>query len=240
MKSPLYSNFAIQYDKVIQSNIYNAYLERPSLQALLPNLDGLNVLDLGCGSGVYLQYLLKQGINQATCIDYSLDMVNIVKSKLEQWETKVQVNAYVQDLNSGLPSESDSCFDLVISPLMIHYLEDLNPLFQDVERVLKPGGYFVFSTHHPFADFECSMSGDYFARERIQEEWNTIGEPVEVTFYRRSLSEITAAISQNGLVITELSEGKVSAEVEQIDPERFEYLSKNPNFIFIKCQKISE
>ena len=84
------------------------------------------------------------------------------------------------------------------------------------------------------------MSGDYFARERIQEEWNTIGEPVEVTFYRRSLSEITAAISQNGLVITELSEGKVSAEVEQIDPERFEYLSKNPNFIFLKCQKISD
>lgn len=238
MKSPMYSTFANQYDEVIQDNIYNAYLERPSLQALLPELAGLKVLDLGCGSGVYMQYLCEHGAAEVTCIDYSPQMVDIVKSKATQLGADERVNAYAQDLKTGLPAEHDNSFDLVISPLMIHYLDDLNPLFKDVYRVLKKGGRFVFSTHHPFADFECSTSGNYFSCEQVKEKWNTIGEPVEVTFYRRSLTEITHALTQHGLVITALSEGQVSEQVKQMDAERFEYLSKNPNFIFIQCQKL--
>lgn len=67
--------------------------------------------------------------------------------------------------------------------------------------------------------------------------WDTVGKPLEVTFYRRSLTELTTAISDSGLVISQLSEGKVSEQVKAISPERYEHLSKNPNFIFIKCQK---
>lgn len=236
MKSPMYSTFATQYDEAVQDNIYNAHLERPTLQAMLPNIENLNVLDLGCGSGVYAQYLLAKGANQITCIDYAQEMVDIVLSKMNQH--KDRVTAYAQDLNQGLLSELDGQYDLVLSPLMVHYLKDLNPLFGDVQRVLKTGGSFVFSTHHPFADFECSTSGNYFERELVQEEWNTIGEPVEVKFYRRSLSEITNAITKNGMVITALSEGEVDEEVKILDHERYDYLSKNPNFIFIKCQKL--
>ncbi|MDV5167405.1 class I SAM-dependent methyltransferase [Photobacterium rosenbergii] len=239
MKSKMYSTFASEYDEVIQDNIYNAHLERPTLQAMLPALNGLDVLDLGCGSGVYAKYLLEHDAKHVTCIDYSEEMVQLVTSKAQNAELTDKVIAYAQDLSKGLPKEKDASADLVISPLMVHYLEDLNPLFSDVNRVLRAGGSFVFSTHHPFADFECTQSGNYFERELVQEEWNTVGKPVQVSFYRRSLTEIMNALTQNGLVITQLSEGEVSEKVKEMDSGRYEYLSKNPNFIFIKCQKLA-
>ncbi|MUK65076.1 class I SAM-dependent DNA methyltransferase [Aliivibrio fischeri] len=231
--SSMYTTFAEQYDNVVQDNIYNAYLERPSLQAMLGDLNGCDVIDLGCGSGVYADYFIHRGVAKLTCIDYSPNMIEIVKRKFGD-----RITAYAQDASIGLIKEASESADLIISPLMIHYLEDLSVLFNDVARVLKNGGSFAFSTHHPFADFECTLSGNYFEREFITEMWNTVGEPVEVTFYRRSLTEIMNAITDSGLVVTQLSEGKVAEEVKQISLEKYEYLSKNPNFIFIKCQKL--
>jgi hypothetical protein len=73
----------------------------------------------------------------------------------------------------------------------------------------------------------------YFERELVQQEWNTIGKPVAVSFYRRSLAEITGAITSNGLVISQMSEGKVSQEAKA--PETYAQLNTKPNFIFIKC-----
>ncbi|KHT62216.1 SAM-dependent methyltransferase [Photobacterium gaetbulicola] len=239
MKSKMYSTFASEYDEVIQDNIYNAHLERPTLQAMLPDLNDLDVLDLGCGSGVYAQYLLGQGAKHVTCIDYSKEMIQLVARKAQKADFTDKITAYSQDLSKGLPKEKDASADLVISSLMVHYIEDLNPLFSEVQRVLRAGGLFVFSTHHPFADFECTQSGNYFERELVQEEWNTVGKPVQVSFYRRSLTEITNALTQKGLVITQLTEGEVSEKVKEMDAGRYEYLSKNPNFIFIKCHKLA-
>lgn len=232
MKSELYSKHAQQYDSVVQDNIYNAYLERPSLQALLDNTYGLDVLDLGCGSGVYAQYFLSQGVKSVTCVDFSKEMIELVKSKFGE-----KVNSYVQDLSQGLPNESNSSADVVVCPLVLHYLKDLNLLFKEVFRVLKPGGYMVFSTHHPFADFDCTISGNYFEREYITQQWDTVGEAVTVNFYRRSLTEISNAITANGLVISQISEGKVSEKAKKISLETYLHLANNPNFIFIKCQK---
>lgn len=237
MKSDMYSTFASEYDEVIQDNIYNANLERPTLQSMLPPLVNLNVVDLGCGSGVYAQYLLAQGAAKVTCIDYAKEMVQLVARKAQLAGVSNRVDAYVQDLSKGLPNETDASADLVISPLMVHYLEDLTLLFGDVHRILKTGGLFVFSTHHPFADFECSKSGNYFERELVQQEWDTVGKSVQVQFYRRSLTEITNALTQNGLAITQISEGEVDEKVRVMDSETYKYLANNPNFIFIKCQK---
>lgn len=232
MKSKLYSKYALQYDAVVQDNIYNACLERPSLQALLSPLKGLDVLDLGCGSGVYAQYFINQNVKSITCIDLSKEMVELVKEKLGK-----KVTVYKQDLSIGLPKEKCASADVIVCPLVIHYLQDLNVLFKEITRVLKPTGYMVFSTHHPFADFDCTLSGNYFEREYVTQQWNTIGKPVSVNFYRRSLTELSDAITTNGLVITKISEGKVSEEAKVISPQTYAYLLTNPNFIFIKCQK---
>lgn len=231
--SKMYTTFAEQYDLAVQDNIYNAHLERPSLQAIIGDVNALDIIDLGCGTGVYAEYLISKGAGKLTCIDYSQEMVNMVQRKFGE-----RITAYAQDASIGLVKEESESADLIISPLMIHYLDDLSTLFTDIARVLKKGGSFAFSTHHPFADFECSLSGNYFERELITEMWDTVGEPIEVQFFRRSLTELVQALTNSGLVVTAISEGKVSEKVKTISEERYEHLSKNPNFIFIKCQKL--
>jgi ubiquinone/menaquinone biosynthesis C-methylase UbiE len=230
MKSELYSKYAEQYDAAIQDNIHNACLERPSLQALLDDLSGLDVVDLGCGTGIYAQYFIAQGVRSLTCVDVSESMVEIVRAKLGD-----RVTAYVQDLSLGLPQQKSASADVIVCPLVLHYVEDLTVVFKEIHRVLKPAGYMVFSTHHPFADFECSQSGNYFERELVKQEWNTIGKPVAVSFYRRSLTEISDAITSNGLVISQICEGKVLEKVKGISAVTYQKLSNRPNFIFIKC-----
>lgn len=232
MKSEMYSKYAKQYDLVVQDNIYNAHFERPSLQALLSDVKNCNILDLGCGTGIYTEYLLSQGAKSVTCIDYSKEMIDLVTSKFGD-----KIKAYAHDLSLGLPDKKNNSIDVIICPLVLHYLEDLFFIFKEAHRVLKSNGYMVFSTHHPFADFEYSLSGNYFDRELVSQEWNTVGQPVQVKFYRRSLSEISDAITSSGLCITKISEGHVSEEARKISEETYSYLTKNPNFIFIKCQK---
>lgn len=234
MKSDMYSKHAEKYDSAVKDNIYNAHFERPSLQAMLDDLSGMDVLDLGCGSGVYAEFLVQQRASNITCIDASEEMIKLVRNKFGE-----RVVSYAQDLSIGLPKENSNSVDVIICPLVLHYLQDLSTLFNDISRVLKPGGYMVFSTHHPFADFECSTSGNYFERELVKDVWDTVGTPVEVTFYRRSLTEIMTAITGSGLVVTQLSEGIVSEKIKELSLKHYEYLSNNPNFIFIKCQKLA-
>lgn len=230
--SEMYTKHALKYSEVVKDNIYNALLERPSTLALLGDVKGKAVVDMGCGSGIYAQWFLKQGVSSLTCVDLSAEMIDLVKS-----EYGTRLTAYVQDLSKGLPNEASNSADIIVCPLVLHYIEDLNVVFKDVYRVLKPGGYIVFSTHHPFADFECTTSGNYFERERVTEDWNTVGDPVEVSFYRRSLTEISDAVTYSGLVISRISEGEVDERAKAISEEAYQHLKHNPNFIFFRCEK---
>ncbi|MCC4222592.1 class I SAM-dependent methyltransferase [Vibrio campbellii] len=234
MKQEMYTTYAKQYDLAAQDNLYNAHFERPNTLELVGDVAGKKVLDLGCGSGIYAQILLEHGATSVTCIDAAQEMIDIVKDKLGD-----SVNAYAQNLALGLPEEANAQYDSVICPLMVHYIEDLRPLFNDIQRVLKPGGQFVFSTHHPFADFECSASDNYFEKERIEDVWDTIGKPVSVAFYRRSLQDITDAITGSNMAMLAVSEGKVNEKIREISQEHYQRLATYPNFIFIKCVALS-
>ena len=203
MKNSMYNEHASEYARVTKDNTFNAHFERPSLISLFPELQGKSVLDLGCGPGEYFKFLLNEKCSHITAIDVSQSMVKIVK---ERYGGKV--NSYKQNLNMGIPKEKDSIYDLVVSSLTIHYIKNIFFLFKEVYRVLKKNGSFVFSTHHPILDFSYSKSVDYFKTEKLNQTWNTIGRPVEVSFYRRPLSITFNALTEAGFYITYVSEGK--------------------------------
>lgn len=228
---PMYTTHAAAYAEAITDNAYNAHYERPSTLALVGKVTrDMRVLDLACGPGEYADYFATHGA-QVTAIDISPQMVAITDKR-----TKGHVCVYQQDLTQGLPSEQSGMYDLVVCPLAIHYLYEIAPLFSEVRRVLKPNGRFVFSTHHPLMDFVDDGTNNYFAVEQIEEEWNTIGAPVKVSFYRRSLTDIFVALAQTGLVVETLSEGTPDEQLKQIDEPLFHKLTRSPNFLFIKAR----
>lgn len=230
MLNPMYSQYAAEYAAAIQDNSYNAHYERPSLCALLPELQGKRVIDLGCGPGEYVAYLMSQGAT-VTAVDGSADIIALVHQKLGN-----PFNAYVQDLAQGVPDEADQSFDLAVCPLLVHYLEDPTPLFRDVKRILKPEGLFVFSTHHPFVDYQFSPSGNYFLTEKIVDEWDTLGKPTRVEYFRRPLSSLMRSLTDAGLCVLEMSEGSPDEQMQETDPQSYRKLSTAPGFLFLKCQ----
>ena len=117
--------------------------EWPALRALLPNLSGLKVLDLGCGFGWFCRWARQQGAAYVLGIDVSEKMLARARGEADDPAITYR-NADMEKLD--LPANS---FNLVYSSLALHYVGNLNGLMLQVDRSLVRGGRLVFSVEHP-------------------------------------------------------------------------------------------
>lgn len=124
----------------------NAALEQPALMALLPKvLDGLAVLDLGCGFGDFALMAKARGAASVMGIDISVKMLDAARARVSD-PTVSFVRAPIETATLG-----EAVYDLVVSSLALHYVEDFPAVVAKVARSLRPGGQFVFSVEHPTA-----------------------------------------------------------------------------------------
>jgi SAM-dependent methyltransferase len=117
--------------------------EWPALRALLPDLDGRAVLDLGCGFGWFCRWARAAGAARVLGIDISEKMLARARA-----ETSDAAITYTRADMEAL-ALSPASFDLAYSSLALHYVEDLERLMTVVHRALVPGGRLVFSVEHP-------------------------------------------------------------------------------------------
>ena len=117
--------------------------EWPSLQAMLPPVTGLRVVDLGCGYGWFCRWALQQGASQIIGFDISRRML----TQAREMTRGDEIDYRCADLQT-LTLPANSC-DLVYSSLALHYLPDIAPLFTALQQALVPGGILVFSAEHP-------------------------------------------------------------------------------------------
>jgi len=117
--------------------------EWPALKALLPELRGLRVVDLGCGFGWFCRWAQQQGAAAVLGIDVSKKML----ARARAAATDAAITYLEADLERAeLPQ---AAFDLAYSSLALHYVEDLGGLLAKVRRALAPNGRLVFSVEHP-------------------------------------------------------------------------------------------
>lgn len=226
-----FAKLASHYETVVdEGSPYNADLERPAMMALLPeDLNGLKVLDAGCAAGWYTEQLARKGA-QVTATDLSQEMVDAVKRRLGE-----QADVHCLDLAQPLPFE-DGTFDVIVSSLTLHYIEDWGPTFAEFARVLKPGGMLLYSVHHPFMDFRMSVSQDYYGKELLHDTWKTSSGKVEVSFYRRPLQEILQETLRH-FVIQTVEEPQPTERFREKLPERYEKQKKKPHFLIVQARQ---
>ena len=135
--------------------------EWPALQALLPELRGRAVLDLGCGFGWFCRWARRQGAAHVLGIDVSEKMLARARTTADD-PAITYTRADMEQLD--LPVET---FDLVYSSLALHYVENLSGLLSQAYRSLVPGGTLVFSVEHPIftAPSQPSWSLDAVGRK---------------------------------------------------------------------------
>lgn len=225
-----YEELAEAYAANIDHKPHNAYYDRPAVLSLLPDLGDKTVLDVGCGPGAYAQVLAALG-GRVFSFDISPKMLGFARQRLGP-----TANLFRADLDSTLPLTAET-FDVVVCPLVLDYLPDLLPIFQEFYRLLRPGGVLVTSQGHPFADFVYFASQDYFATEQVGSEWRGFGKPVYVPTYRRPLNAILNPLLEAGFILQRLLEPLPAEQFRQADPEGYAELTIRPGFICLRAAK---
>ena len=122
----------------------NDVLEQPALWSMLPDsLEGLRVLDLGCGFGDFARKARGLGARSVVGVDISARMLACAAE-----QTRDAGIAYRCESIERLDPEGEP-FDVVVSSLALHYIRDYAAAVVRVAGVLVAGGRFVFSVEHP-------------------------------------------------------------------------------------------
>lgn len=226
-----YDEHADEYAETVRSNPYNAHLEFPATSDLIPDVEGKRVLDAGCGTGVYTEWLLDQGAAEVVGVDVSEAMLEHAREALADGIADVGVTFHRADLAEPLAFAADS-FDGIVSALALGYVRDWHETFAEFARVLDDGGFLVFSVVHPLDSLPAGEEESYFDVDRQVKEWT-----VDVPFYRRPLAEMINPLVAAGFELDRLVEPQPTEQFAERWPERYEKESRNPVFLCIRASK---
>ena len=192
--------------------------EWPALKAMLPDLTGTSVIDLGCGYGWFCRVARELGACDVTGVDISEKML----ARAAELTDDTQIHYQRSDLESLQLRENS--LDLVYSSLALHYLPELDALFARVQRALKPGGSLVFSMEHPI--YTCATRQGWLTDDNGERCWGVNhyqdeGKRVSnwlaegVIKYHRTLGTTLNALIKAGLTISEVNEwGPTQTQVD--------------------------
>ncbi|HVZ09935.1 class I SAM-dependent methyltransferase [Rhodopila sp.] len=125
-------------------DVYRDVVNTPAFLAMLPAVDGLAGLDLGCGEGGNTRQLARLGARVA-----ALDMsATFLRHAHEAEHTERLGIAYVRADAARLPFAGEA-FDFVTAFMSLMDMPDQNTVLLEINRVLRRGGFLQFSILHP-------------------------------------------------------------------------------------------
>lgn len=230
------------YKKIRENEVNaNTLFEIPALLSMMPGLKGKRVLDLGCGFGEHCKLFVDCGAEKVVGIDISNKMLEVARK--ENSDPKiVYINMPMEDI-----AQLNESFDVVVSSLALHYVEDFIGVVRNVYTLLDPGGVFLFSQEHPLVT--CHSGGSRWTRDDCGEKihMNLANYGVEgqrettwfvdnVKVYHRSFSNIVNTLIKAGFSIEEMIEPLPTAELLKRYPDYKDLLHK-PDFLLMKVKK---
>jgi SAM-dependent methyltransferase len=111
----------------------------------LPDLHGQPVLDLGCGEGLVARALAERG---AQVIGVDLSERLLAHALRQEAARPLGIDYRLGDAHT-LDRLADGCVTGVVANLSINDMPDLDLVIGAVRRVLRPGGWLVFTVPHP-------------------------------------------------------------------------------------------
>jgi ubiquinone/menaquinone biosynthesis C-methylase UbiE len=166
-------------EKLAMNNPVRALIQRhyemPLLEKLGGPLDGLRVLEVGCGRGVGTE-LIKRRLraSQVIATDVDEDMLRHARRRLGRLSPG-EVELELADA-TALRFE-EGAFDAVVDFAALHHIPDWQRAISEIRRVLKPGGRFYFQEvaaqwilRWPYRVlFEHPMENRFSGRELVAE-----------------------------------------------------------------------
>lgn len=208
------------------------------LKNLLPDFAGKDVLDLGCGYGWHCKYAAEQGAQRILGIDASEKMLATARER--------NADEKITYCKCGIEEYDypENTWDVVVSNLALHYIEDLDTVFERVARTLKPGGVFVFNIEHP--TFTAGIKQDWLYDEQGQIVcWpvDRYYEPgirhtkflgCDVVKYHHTLTQILMGLLHCGFTLEAVEETGPSEEMLELPGMRDEL--RRPMMLLVRAR----
>ena len=229
--------------KKIRDNKINAnnLFEIPALFSMLPDLKNKRVLDLGCGFGEHCKRFIECGAKKVVGIDISEKMLEVARNENSD-PNIIYINMPMEKI-----AELNEQFDIVVSSLAFHYVEDFEGVVSDIYNMLDTEGIFLYSQENPLCT--CHSGGNRWTRD---EQGNKIhlnlanygieGERESVWFvdnvkkYHRTFSTIINTLINTGFSIERMIEPLPTDEILEQYPD-YKDLFHKPDFLLLRVKK---
>jgi SAM-dependent methyltransferase len=210
-------------------------------------MNGLRVIDLGCGFGWFGRWARERGAAQVVALDSSERMLARARADTSDMSIIYQ-SADLEELD--LP---EGQFDLAHSALALHYVNDLGRLFKTIYGALIPGGSFVFSTMHAIftapknstwltdsAGQKIWPLNNYFVEGRRTERWSfsdsASQHQTDIVIQHRTVGTILNLLIRAGFTIRRVEEFCPTADQVAARPDLANERER-PKFLFVAAQK---
>lgn len=120
-------------------------LEQRYLEPLLPAVRGLDVVDLGCGTGRWLEKFAPEKPHSLIGIDRSTEMLARAGQKIGNRATLINSNCEKTSLTSASA-------DLILCSFLASYISDLDSLAEEIHRIARPNADIFITDLHPLTE----------------------------------------------------------------------------------------
>jgi ubiquinone/menaquinone biosynthesis C-methylase UbiE len=184
-------------------------LEQRALPGLLGDVRGLQVVDLGCGTGRVSFRLLEAGA-QVTALDFSEGM--LAAARMRPGADRIRFMSH--DLGRPLPFDNEA-FDRVVSCLVLEHLQQLDPFFAEMRRVCRANGSVIVTAMHP----AMMLRG---VQARFHDPAS--GRVVRPKSWPNQISDFVMAAVRAGLSIESMIEHAVDESLAAASPRAIKHL----------------
>ncbi|HEV8653885.1 MAG TPA: class I SAM-dependent methyltransferase [Candidatus Limnocylindria bacterium] len=200
-------------------------LEEPEVDRAVGPVTGMDLLDVGAGTGRHAIRLAARGA-RVTAIDFSEEMLAKARAK----PGAECVRFLMHDVAHPLPF-ADRSFDRVLSALVLEHIQvaALPAFFAELGRVTRHDGRIVVTAMHP-AMFVKGISANFRDEDGVQ---------VRPRSYAATVSDYVMGALHAGLNIVALSEHRVDEPLAERFPRALKLLSWPALFVMSLSPRVS-
>ena len=209
-------------------DVYRDYLNTPAFLEILPDVNGLSGLDIGCGEGHNTRLLAKHGARMT-----GTDISHVFIAHAKESESVKPLGIGYQVASAVRLPFGDRRFEFATGFMSFMDIPETDQVLAEAYRVLKPGGFLQFSIEHPCFSTphrrnlrnEAGITyaievGDYFRNPDGEiVEWLFGAAPPDVKRtlrkfktpnFHRTLSEWFNMLIDSGFLLEHISEPRAS------------------------------
>lgn len=249
MGSKQYDETADVYDDTLNVLTYARHAEEPTLRAVLGDVRGLDVLDLGAGTGIWTRRIKQAAASRVEGLDISATMVDTAR-KREEGE-RLGITYHHGDVARGHEAIDAVAFDVVTAVNVLHYSAtraELVAMCRTAGGALRPGGRLVATC----ANFNMAADPGYYdpfgitatvprpraEGARVRAHTTMGGRPVDIEFYLWLASTYESALREAGFTQVRWHPWRISQEgLAQYGHDYWQRYTEHPPTLVLEAVK---